>query len=59
MEIPFCLTHRNGFTLDQAILVEELVDDGVSFEQIGNLIERQYKSMYDRFAINFWRDLDL
>ena len=59
VEIPFCLTHRNGFTLDLAILVEELVDDGVSFEQIGNLIERQYKSTYDRFAINFWRDLDL
>ena len=41
--------------LNNSSLMMELV----LTEQIYNLIERQYKSTYDRFAINFWRDLDL
>ena len=56
-EIPFLLTHKNGFTLSLISLVEELADNGLSFEQIESTISRQYKSTYDRFAASFWRDL--
>jgi hypothetical protein len=57
--IPFFLTHKNGFMLDLAILVEDLIDAGLSFDQVENLIERQYKTTYDHFEKNFWRDLEL
>ena len=58
-EIPFFLTHKNGFTLPLINLVEELADNGLSFEQIESTILRQYKSTYDRLAASFWRDLAL
>ena len=58
-EIPFFLTHKNGFTLPLVNLVEELADNGLSFEQIESTILRQYKSTYDRLDASFWRDLAL
>ena len=31
--------------LDLAILIEDLIDAGLSFDQVENLIERQYKQL--------------
>ena len=45
--------------LDLAILLEDLIDAGLSFEQVENLIERQYKTTYDHFETQFWRDMKL
>ena len=56
-EIPFLLTHKNGFTASLANLVQDLADNALSFEQIKSTISRQYKSTYDHFAASFWRDL--
>jgi hypothetical protein len=58
-EIPFFLTHKNGVTLPLVNLVEELADNGLSFEQIESTISRQYKSTYNHFAASFWRDVAL
>ena len=57
--IPFFLTHKNGFMLDLAILIEDLIDAGLSFDQVEDLIERQYKTTYDHFETHFWRDMKL
>ena len=57
--VPFFLTHKNGFMLDLAILLEDLIDAGLSFDQVENLIERQYKTTYDHFETQFWRDMKL
>ena len=59
IDIPFFLTHKNGFTSDLAAMLEDLVDSGLSFEQIENLIKRQYKTTYDLFEINFWRNSEV
>jgi hypothetical protein len=58
-EIPFFLTHKNGFTIPLVNLVEELADNVLSFEQIQSTISRQYKSTYDHFAASLWRDMAL
>ena len=40
-EVPFFLTHRHGFTLELANIVEELIDNGLSFEQVEDTIRKQ------------------
>ena len=57
--IPFVLTHKNGFMLDLGILLEDLIDAGLSFDQVENLVQRQYKTTYDHFGTQFWRDMTL
>ena len=57
--VPFFLTHKNGFMLDLAILIEDLIDAGLTFDQVENLIERQYKTTYDQFETQFWCDMKL
>lgn len=47
-EILFCLFHKSGFTKDALHLVQKLVDEGLSFEQIERLLELQYR---DAFSI--------
>ena len=59
VDLPFFLTHKRGFTFDLANLVEQLVDSGMSFEQVNDVIKNQYKTTYDRFEASFWRDLEL
>ena len=56
--VPFLLTHKNGFTVDLAVLVENLIDSGLSFEQVEMLIKMQYKQTYDKLAKNFWMFLE-
>ncbi len=56
--VPFFLTHKNGFIVDLAVLVENLIDSGLSFEQVEILIKMQYKQTYDKFARNFWQVLE-
>ena len=58
-DIPFLLTHKNGFMLELAILVEDLVDAGLSFDQIEKLVEAQYRATYDHFSKQFWINLEL
>ena len=58
-EVPFFLTHRHRFTLELANIVEELIDNGLSFEQVEDTIRKQYKSIHNRFEASFWRDLAL
>jgi hypothetical protein len=57
-DVPFFLTHRSGFTVDLAVLAENLIDSGLSFEQVETLIRMQYKTTYDKFARNFWQVLE-
>lgn len=47
-KILFCLFHKSGFTKDALHLVQKLVDEGLSFEQIERLLELQYR---DAFSI--------
>ena len=58
-DIPFLLTHKNGFMLELATLVEDLVDAGLSFDQIEKLVETQYRATYDHFSKQFWLNLEL
>lgn len=55
--VPFFLTHQTGFTLDLAFIVEDMVDRGMTFQQIENLIEGQYKTTYGNFERAFWQRL--
>ena len=55
---PFLLTHKNGFTVDLEVLVENLIDSGLSFEQVEMLIKMQYEQTYDKLAKNFWMFLE-
>lgn len=57
INVPFFLTHKNGFTLELAFLVEDLVDRGMTFEQVENLLEQQYKTTYNYMEMAFWRGL--
>ena len=56
--VPFLFTHKNGFTVDLAVLVENLIDSGLSFEQVEMLIKTQCKQTYDKLAKNFWMFLE-
>ena len=58
LEPSFLLTHQCGFTLDLANVFEQLVDSGMSFEQVKNIIHNHYRSTYDHFEASFWRDLE-
>ena len=40
-------------------MLEQLVDSGLSFEQIRNIIKDQYQNTFDRFEASFWRDVVL
>lgn len=58
-QIPFCLFHKSGFTKDALHLVQKLVDEGLAFEQIEQLLELQYCDAFSTMELKFWRDYQL
>ena len=58
-QIPFCLFHKCGFTKDALHLVQKLVDEGLTFEQIERLLELQYRDSFSIMELTFWGDYRL
>lgn len=46
--VPFYLTNRAGFTVDMLTQVSSMVDSGLSFHSIENIVMEQYEQSYWR-----------
>jgi hypothetical protein len=54
--VPFFLTNRAGFTVDMLTQLSSMVDNGLSFHSIANIVHEQYELSYWRLRLRYEQD---